>query len=173
MEFRGNFQNREIVIIDDNHVPPISLKYLRKRNHCAICLPLIGESGQAIGIFSINKGEGIFEEDKIPFLKLIAKEIAIIIEEIRLKLEREKTIETLKAVSEIFQSINCTMSRKQTYQKILEVVVTTTQARKAAIFKPSLRYTLHWRSTTGIYQSPRSVKNFLIQICTQSVKEKN
>lgn len=167
------FQNREIVIIDDNHVPPISLKYLRKRNHCAICLPLIGESGQAIGIFSINKGEGIFEEDKIPFLKLIAKEIAIIIEEIRLKLEREKTIETLKAVSEIFQSINCTMSRKQTYQKILEVVVTTTQARKAAIFKPSLRYTptlaeYNW----NLPEPPEAVKNFLIQICTQSVKEK-
>lgn len=167
------FQNQKIVIIDGNHPPPISLQYLRERDHCAVCLPLIGGNGQTIGIFSINKEEGIFEEDKIPFLKLIAKEMAIIIEEIRLKLEREKTIETLRAVSEIFRSISCTMSRKQTYQKILEVVVTTTQAQKAAIFKPSLHYTpilaeYNW----NLPEPSEAVKNLLIQICTKSIKER-
>jgi hypothetical protein len=65
------------------------------------------------------------------------------------------------------------MSRKQTYQKILEVVVTTTQAQKAAIFKPSLHYIpilaeYNW----NLPEPSEAVKNLLIQICTKSIKER-
>lgn len=135
------FDHQEVVIIDEYHLPPINLKYQRLRDTCSICVPLIDPRNNSIGIISLNKQTGFFSEDKIPFLLLITKQIAIILEEIHLKEEREKTLQVLNLVSTIYQKLHCTSNYEEASVAVLRAAVSVTQATKGFILRPLL-YTI-------------------------------
>jgi len=172
-------ENRQMVIIDEKHDPPIDLKYQRFRDSCSICAPLIDNKNSVIGIISLNKQTGFFQEEIIPYLQLMTKEIAIILEEIRLKNEREATIQMLNMVSSIFQKIHCTTNYEEASDAILQAAVAVTRAKKGMILRPMLysinvQATYHWEEAAEfvpknqkyllkmLRQSPLMKKQFLI-----------
>jgi signal transduction histidine kinase len=168
-------ENHQLVIIDERHEPPIDLKYQRFRDTCSICAPLIDNKKSVIGIISLNKQTGFFQEESIPYLQLMTKEIAIILEEIRLKNERETTIQMLNLVSSIFQKIHCTTNYEEASDAILRAAIAVTQAKKGIILRPML-YTIN---VPAIYEWEEAVdfvhknQKYLLKILRQSPIMKN
>ncbi|QPM69451.1 GAF domain-containing sensor histidine kinase [Atribacter laminatus] len=168
-------ENRQMVIIDEKHDPPFDLKYQRFRDTCSICAPLIDNKKSVIGTISLNKQTGFFQEESIPYLQLMTKEIAIILEEIRLKNEREATIQMLNMVSSIFQGIHCTTNYEGASEAILQAAVTVTRAKKGMIIRPML-YTINISATYQWEEAAEFVRKnqkYLLKILRQTPISKN
>ncbi|WP_369019389.1 GAF domain-containing sensor histidine kinase [Thermatribacter velox] len=99
------------LIIDEEHSPPFPRWRNRKRERCSICVPLLDEKGNVTGILTLNKPQGVFPPDTLSFINLLAQEIAIILQQMWLKKEREKVLKKLNSALDTLAKISPLMDR--------------------------------------------------------------
>ncbi len=126
------------VFIDKNQPLPLNLPYHRARDHCSACLPLRDPSGAIIGVISLNKKEGVFTKELRELLAVIATQTAIIIEEIRLRMEQENTFQILTTISRIFQSIIVSPTLKQAMHGVLSAALAVTGGSQGLMVKTTM-----------------------------------
>ncbi|HSV31050.1 MAG TPA: GAF domain-containing protein [Atribacteraceae bacterium] len=141
-------RTKTALLIDEAHPPPIDLAYRRSRDRCSCCLPLRDPAaGSTVGVMTLNKRKGNFEDSQLPLLEVVATQIAIIIEEMKLRRIREKTIETLNSASRVYQNIKVTTSFDKAYTGILQAASTVAEATQALIIRQTTYR--HLRITTA------------------------
>jgi len=114
-------RTRQPLIIDEEHSPLFSSWKSRQRERCSICVPLLDEKGNITGILTLNKPQGVFPPDTLSFINLLAQEIAIILQQMWLKKEREKVLKRLNFALDTFAKISPLMDRTIYIENLISV----------------------------------------------------
>jgi signal transduction protein with GAF and PtsI domain len=109
------------LIIDEEHSPPFTRWKNRQRERCSICVPLLNEKGNVTGILTLNKPQGAFPPDTLSFINLLAQEIAIILQQMWLKKEREKVLKKLNSALDALAKISPLMDRTIYIENLISV----------------------------------------------------
>ncbi|GEM_PF-1230504 len=127
----------EEVVIDDEHPPPFDLNYVRTRDRCSACIPIVYPDGKVRGLITLNKKSGTFPGEQFPFIRLVSREIGAILKEMELKKERDHTIAKLGSISRIFQGLTCLTPLDEAFSSILDAAVLALGEGKSILVQTS------------------------------------
>jgi len=176
---RDLFAGRAVVDKSVVHVPDVSATpdeefaraktYAERLGHrgAQICVPMLRE-GTPIGVISIRRKEvGAFADKQIELVQTFTDQAVIAIENVRLFKELEaltselgRSVDQLKALSEVSQAVNSTLDLEQVLDTIVGRAVQLSDADTGAVYEhDEASGMLQLRATFGI--SPEEVDELM------------
>ncbi|WP_427366609.1 GAF domain-containing protein [Candidatus Caldatribacterium saccharofermentans] len=138
-------QKGQGVIIDALHDPPLSLPYRRCRDTSSVCVPLWGGNGEtALGVLSLNRREGCFSSDILPFLEDLVQRHSEFLRELRETLEEEHLVWMVQKASRVLSGCDWTTGFQGLAHTVLQAFQVMVRAQYAALFAllPTGEYTV-------------------------------
>lgn len=114
-------RTRQSLIIDEEHNPPYPRWKSRQRERCSICVPLLDEKENVTGLLTFNKPRGSFPPGTLPFINLLAQEIAIILQQMQLKKDREEVLKKLSFALDTLAKASPLMNKEKYIEKLISV----------------------------------------------------
>lgn len=114
-------RTRQPLIIDEEHNPPSPRWKSRQRERCSICVPLLDEKENVTGLLTLNKPRGGFPPDTLSFINLLAQEIAIILQQMQLKKDREEVLKKLSFALDTLAKVSPLMNKEIYIENLISV----------------------------------------------------